>query len=119
MFGINDFIDFKYGDPVVLCEGSKDVQTIKLLYKYVIGYLTATPGQDIIDYLNSISNKILILGDADKAGRNLKWKDYLKGIKKNFLSKKDPGYYWDTDDKNEKQLLLKNIEIILKKENII
>jgi DNA primase len=128
MYGLNDFQDFKYGSPVVLCEGSKDVQTIKLLYKYVIAYLTASPGNDIIDYLKKISNKILIIGDADKAGRNLKWKDYLIGIKKSYLSKKDAGYYWDVDfytefneeeKKKQKNLILKNIEIILKKEGIL
>lgn len=119
LYGWMDLKDIEIGKPVILCEGLKDAQTIKLLYKYVLAYMTASPGEDVIEYLSKVSKKIIIIGDADKAGRSLKWKEYLKGIKKNFLGKKDAGYYWDTNSEVERTLLLKNIEIILKKEGVI
>jgi hypothetical protein len=94
VYGLNDFKDFKFNEPVILCEGVKDAQAIKLVYKYTLAYLRGVPVESLLKYVNNITNKILIISDNDKTGKILKYK--LPGYSIECVkSGKDPGEYFD------------------------
>jgi hypothetical protein len=114
VYGLNDFKDFKLNSSVFLVEGIKDVQTIKLLYKYSLAYLTAKPSDVLFDYLKKITNKIIFIGDNDKAGKQLKWDDAYKGCDKNYLSVKDCGDYFD----NNNDFVIQQIKSIMERNNV-
>jgi 5S rRNA maturation endonuclease (ribonuclease M5) len=106
----------RYDINVILTEGIKDYHTIKLIYPYVLAYLTSAPGEKLIHYLKFISKKIIIISDNDEAGYELRNKEILKGISKHYPIKHDCGVYWESDDNYTKDMIINNIKSILKKE---
>ncbi len=117
VYGWNDIKE--YGINIVLCEGIKDYHAIKLIYPYVLAYLTSSPSEKFIEYLKIVSKKIVFISDDDDAGKQLKYKVFLDGISKNYLIKKDPGTYWECNNDLKRNMILDNIKVILKKEKFI
>ena len=115
VFGLNDFSDFEFGQPIFLAEGIKDVQTIKLFYKYSLAYLTSQPAESLWNYLNTITNNIIIIGDNDKTGKKLildnKIKEKYKHCKIYYLNGKDGGEYWEGNN-----FIYNQIKIIVSEE---
>ena len=65
--------EFKFGDPIVLLEGPKDVEAFSHLvgYPYVIGYLTSAVSQKLGLFLSSLTDKFLLVPDNDDVGKKL------------------------------------------------
>lgn len=121
VYGLIDFSDFKYNTPIILVEGVKDAQTIKLKYKYTLAYLRASISKSLIEYLKLITNRLIVIPDNDKAGKNLEY--YLKYDDNTILNRakiyycqtsKDFGDYWISGNK----CYLLEIENILRLENL-
>ena len=51
VFGLYDFYDFKFNKPVILVEGIKDCQFVKLFYPWTLAYLTSQPSKLLFEYL--------------------------------------------------------------------
>ena len=126
VFGLEDFSDYRYNDLILLCEGIKDVQMLKLVYKYSLAYLTSQPSKSLWNYLTQITNKIIIIPDKDEAGKNFidldkKYKDnkYSK-IDKYYCQsgKKDFGEYWELNDYRKRQCFVDEIKSLLKMKGI-
>jgi hypothetical protein len=119
-YGLQDFTNYTFNKPILLCEGIKDVLAIKKIYPYSLAYLTSSPNDELFDFLSNITNRIIFFPDSDKTGLKLKITKKLKE-KFKFYSKyytpfgKDLGEYWDRLD--NKYLVW--IKLMLKKEGII
>lgn len=69
IYGLNSsFNNFKYGKPLVIVEGSLDCETVKLLYPYCVAILSSVISENQLAYLTGITNKFVLLLDADSAG---------------------------------------------------
>jgi hypothetical protein len=65
--------EFKFGDPIVLLEGPKDVEAFSFLtgYPYVVGYLTSAVSPKLGLFLSSLTDKFLLVPDNDDVGKKL------------------------------------------------
>ena len=94
--GFNNFSDYN-GQPIVLCEGSKDFITINKFYKYTLGCLTCGLGLDDIKAVTKLTKTILLCYDNDKPGLKAKERDRERLIKEGcrvivpYYVGKDPG----------------------------
>ena len=133
VFGLEQLDRMPLNIPVLLCEGIKDVMTLRQIYKCSLAYLTAKPSELLFNFLEQITNKIIFFPDHDKAGLKLKYdrevkeQRYIKDqeLKKKFeyYSKhytpygKDLGNYWENSE--DKDRILNWVKISLKKDEVI
>lgn len=62
--------DFKYGDPIILVEGTADLALVKLLGELdIIAMNTAKLPKHHLETLTKISNNFLLLADNDEPGQ--------------------------------------------------
>lgn len=73
--------------PIVVCEGCKDVMTLKKIYPYVLSNNRSSMGTNI-KVLRNISDKFLLAYDNDEAGK--------KGMDKDKKTLRGMGAYVDT-----------------------
>jgi 5S rRNA maturation endonuclease (ribonuclease M5) len=102
-FGLETLKDFKYNMPILLAEGVKDAMTLRKLYSYSLAYLTSAPYEKLMEYLKSITNRIIFFPDSDTAGRKFIYDKDLKEKYKNCNKYyvpfgKDLGEYWNKLD---------------------
>lgn len=116
VFGLADFENYEFNKLILLCEGIKDVQTLKLVYPYSLAYLTAQPSRDLWNYLCKITNKIVFIPDNDDAGKDLLEYKKFKIFDKYYCQsgKKDFGEYWENSDYLKRQKFIDEIKTILK-----
>ena len=117
-FGLQDFSNFQFNQPILVCEGVKDVMVLKKVYPYALAYLTSQPSDMLFDYLTQITNKIIWFPDNDRVGRmyETKWKEKYKYFSKYYCPYgKDLGSYFD----NDKPQILEWVRTILIKEGVI
>jgi hypothetical protein len=116
MYGLGDFQDYKFNDQIILVEGIKECQTFKLFYPYVIAYLTSQPSKKLFQYLQNITNRLILVPDNDEVGRSLKYMKKYNNYNKYYCQiSKDFGDYWSSQD--DKYLI--EAKMILKKEGLI
>lgn len=68
-YGIKDFHNFQYGDPIVVVEGLKDRDAMSLIYPYTIASQTAGIGLIQYEILKTLTNNIILCFDDDESGR--------------------------------------------------
>lgn len=119
VYGFSDFKNFRMNeDKIILIEGIKDAQTVKLLYPFVLAYMSSQPSKKLFEYLLKISNNLIFIPDNDEAGLEIRrFKKYNK-FKKYFCNvssmSKDYGEYWDNYDEK----YLNEIRMIKKMEGL-
>lgn len=102
LFGLYDFKNFNFNkDYIILTEGIKDALVIKTLYPYTLALNTAGLTSNTLNLIKSLTNKIILIYDNDKAGR-LAIKRDLISLKKEHIKAhsislyyKDPGIYYE------------------------
>lgn len=100
-YGLHDFDDYAYDTPILLCEGIKDRQVLKRVWKYSIAYLKAKPDERLWDFLNKVSKNIIFFPDKDKTGFSLEKDKRFVGNHKFYApTGKDLGRYYDKNDEN-------------------
>lgn len=97
-FGFQNFKDFKYNYPIILCEGTKDQIVLQRLYPYTLACLTSgLNGFDDISIIRQLTDKVILCYDNDDAGKKSALRDKEKLIKTGckcstaFYCSKDPG----------------------------
>lgn len=105
-YGLHMFQQFKYGQPIVLTEGSRDTMYMqKYIYLYTLALNTSKIYKDHLNILLKLTNRFIILTDMDKPGRD-QAKENQKLLLMNKASSyipdyllKDVGEYFYTSDK--------------------
>lgn len=77
LYGLYDFEDFEVGksQPVILTEGIKDALVLKTIYPYTIALQTAGLTQNSLNFVQTLTNRVILCYDNDKAGREATKKD--------------------------------------------
>ena len=123
--------DFKYGVPLLLCEGNIDCDSIKQIYPYSLAVLTNSLSLSQMQLLAYLTNKVILAFDNDEAGNRGYWRTYKSLITNNFRVERFNHSYklkdfgdlidlqmWDPDEYNYICSLYKiQIENILQKLN--
>lgn len=60
--------NFEFGDPIVVCEGIADAESLGQVYPYVVSSMTASISPDIASLLSMLTNIVVICYDNDDAG---------------------------------------------------
>lgn len=76
--------DFKYGDPIFVCEGIADVDTFRGIYPNVIGTLTAGLSKTQYEVVKRLTNRVILAYDKDEAGAKAYYRDKKKFINDNI-----------------------------------
>lgn len=78
-YGWADFHNFQKNYPIILTEGVKDAIILKQIYPYSIATLTAgLHGLHDFEIMKSLTDKILLAYDNDKAGKNATENNFKK-----------------------------------------
>ncbi len=102
-FGMGpEFMDFEWGDIICLSEGVKDALAVKTVWKYSLAYLTSQPDEKFWNFLLTLTNRVVIFGDNDFAGRKLFRNPEYGFCGKHLVGFKDPGNLWDRPDLSAK-----------------
>jgi 5S rRNA maturation endonuclease (ribonuclease M5) len=88
--------EYRYHDPLVVCEGPMDAEYISQLYDYVIALQTNKPTNLQRKLLNKITDKVLFVPDNDEAGEDAI--GYAKNQLENVSIVKPPSTYKDTGE---------------------
>jgi len=59
---------FRYGTPIVLCEGVKDTEVVSQFWPFTFAYLTAGVSRRVAEFLSYFTNRVLVIPDNDDAG---------------------------------------------------
>lgn len=81
-YGLGDMKNFKYGDYIVLVEGEKDRDSLRMCYPYVCSVGTSGTGTVMREVLLTMTNRFVLYYDNDEAGQKSIWRD-----RKFFLSR--------------------------------
>lgn len=66
--GLQEVNDFRYGYPIVLCEGAADAEVLSQAYPYVCAFLSAGVTQNQAHILSCFTNRVILVPDNDPAG---------------------------------------------------
>jgi hypothetical protein len=117
VFGFGpEFKDFKKGDVIAMSEGVKDALAVKTVYRYSLGYLKSVPDERLWELLKTLTTKIVIFGDNDRAGRKITKNESYSFCGKHFVTGtlgKDVGEYWDNSSKDKRELMQARIRMAL------
>lgn len=98
MYGLGELpLDFKYGTPLIIVEGNIDTDSMKQIYPYTLGALTANLTNNQIQLLSHLTNTVILAFDNDSAGQQgirtaMKRLDNMKVLKFDHYGKlKDTG----------------------------
>ena len=78
IFGFYDFEDFdfrKCNQPIILTEGIKDSLVLKTIYPYTLALNTAGLTTNSLQLIKNLSNRIILIYDNDKPGREATERD--------------------------------------------
>lgn len=124
-YGLGSFKNFTYGKPIILVEGVADLAGLKLIDPSlnVVALRTNSISQDFYEIYKSLTNKIILLLDNDKAGQSqiskiqfqLKREGIDSEVIRQHASLKDTGEIVDLFMKYEKT---KDPEILNELQNI-
>lgn len=67
-FGFSQFGDYQFDKPIILTEGIKDAAWVQLFYPYVLAGLTSAISKTIVQFVSSVTNKVVLALDNDDAG---------------------------------------------------
>lgn len=95
--------DFHYGMPVVLTEGILDMEAIRTIYPYVMAITTSSLSTFQVDFLATLTNRVVLCMDNDRSGeggaKKSFWKLKERGIQSHIVkygtNMKDPGTLWE------------------------
>lgn len=71
LYGLSSFNDFTYGKKLLLVEGVKDCEAVKLFYPYCIAYLSSFPTQRLTRLFDSMTNRVVVISDNDRSTRSM------------------------------------------------
>lgn len=102
VFGLYDFDSFEFHkDYIILTEGIKDALVLKTLYPYTLALNTAGLTSNSLNFVKAMTNKVILIYDNDKAGKEALKRD-LNSLKKDHIKAhsislyyKDPGVYYE------------------------
>lgn len=79
-FGLGTFHNFRYGEPIILVEGNKDVQLIKSIYPNALCTDTSGMNSVLKLVLPKLTNFFILAYDSDEAGQDAVKRDsfYLR-----------------------------------------
>lgn len=88
-YGIKDFINFRFGSPIILVEGIKDRDSLSSIYPYVLSVNTAGSSVFMREVLLTFTNNFILAYDNDESGNRANNYDRKvlvnKGCKVNIL----------------------------------
>lgn len=95
LYGLESFKDFTYGKPILLVEGVKDCEAVKMVYPYCLSYLSSFPSNQAIQILKKLSPRLAIISDNDHVKEFVKKKANENGIHAFAPVVKDLGMYYE------------------------
>jgi len=124
-YNIGNLKDFKYGDPLFIVEGPADVAGLKLVDPNiaVVALKTNDINKDAYQVYKSLTNKIVLVLDSDKAGQLqlVKMRLNLKELGISTYTINQFGYLKDTGEIAEITMSYeksKNTELLIELNNI-
>lgn len=124
-YNIGNLKDFKYGDPLFIVEGPADAAGLKLVDPNiaVVALKTNDINKDAYQVYKSLTNKIVLVLDSDKAGQLqlVKMRLNLKELGISTYTINQFGYLKDTGEIAEITMLYeksKNTELLIELNNI-
>jgi 5S rRNA maturation endonuclease (ribonuclease M5) len=76
--------EFKYGDPIVVVEGTLDRDALLPICSNVMAVLTSSMSMLQLEVIQLLTNHVILLYDNDVTGKKSTAKDYARLIKRNI-----------------------------------
>lgn len=115
-YGFHHFKNFKFGDPVILVEGVKEVEAVYSCVKIPsLATLSARITTKQLEVLKRLSDNSVWIGDNDLWGhKNLKYNRNKVRVAITPNRFKDLGEYFETQSKSEVELFLNQVVSLFK-----
>ena len=96
-YGLFNFKNFKYNDPIVIVEGFKDCDCFKEIYPFTIACRTAGTSILMREVISTLTKRVILAYDNDSAGINAIKNDRLnfKKLKIDAVALEHPNFVKD------------------------
>lgn len=109
LYGLDSFKNFTYRDKLILVEGVKDCEAVKVVYPYCLAYLSSFPSISAVAVIKAIASSIIIISDNDSTIKMVRKKASETGFNHFVTPKKDLGVYLEEGDLESLRLFIEAI----------